>query len=86
MTLASRQGRHGLYALTDFDQIPVLLKSAIGFSWYCWAVKDDLLFDELNSANLNYLAFTTKGICFDFCFAYRKMSSLKINRETFRKF
>ena len=55
----------GLYA---FCQIPVVVKSAIGFSWYSWAVKDDLLFDELDSANLNYLAdlaFTTIGVWFN---------------------
>ena len=48
------------------EQIPVVVKSAIGFSWYSWAVKDDLLFDELASANLNYLAFTTTGVWFSF--------------------
>ena len=45
-----------LQYLASTCQIPVVVKI---FSWYSWAVKDDLSFDELNSANLNYLAFTT---------------------------
>ena len=30
--------------------------------WYSWAVKDNLLFDELKSANLNYLGVITTGV------------------------
>ena len=47
------------------DQIPVVVRSPMGFSWYNWVVKDDLFFDELNSANPNYLALTTTGVWVD---------------------
>ena len=44
-------------------QVPVVQNSAIDFLWYNLAVKDDLLFDELNSANFNYLGFTRPEVC-----------------------
>ena len=44
-------------------QVPVVQNSAISFLWYSLAVKDVLLFDELNSANFNYLGFTRPEVC-----------------------
>ena len=41
------------FCLTNATSSLSQSKSSIGFLQYSWAVKDDLLFDELNSANLN---------------------------------